>query len=276
MGYRHSSRSAGEAGASAVYGGGMADMTTLELTKATAKTLGDLGARYMLHPETAAIGTAAGYSNGWAWYFTGRGGVLGDVDADVVAASFGFFGAPMVRLMWEQGLPVEGARAAGHRYAEACAEFGRKRLQGVDGLDRFCELSARVIDALDISGAPLLAGLRAEPVPGDLPGRAYWYVSLLREWRGCEHIVAVRACGLTPAQAVLTNYPDLATGVKEASRRGFGEGHPDAAPLMGARAKAEDLTDSLQAAGYEVLTAAERSEFASLVQALQAALDANK
>lgn len=254
----------------------MAKMTSLEVTNATSSVLGELGARYMLHPETAAIGTAAGYANGWAWYFTGRGGVLGDVDADVVTASFGFFGAPMVRMMWEAGLPVEGARAAGTRYASACAEYGRKRLKGAPGLERFCELSARVIDALDMSGTPLLAGLRAEAVPDDLPGRAYWYVSLLREWRGCEHIVAVRASGLTPAQAVLTNYPDLATGVKEASRRGFGEGQPDAAPLVPARRKAEALTDELQALGYEVLSATERAEFAALVSSLKATLDANK
>ena len=253
----------------------MAEMTSLELTRATSPSLGDMGARYMLHPETAAIGTEAGYANGWAWYFTGRGGVLGDVDADVVASAFGFFGAPMVRLMWEQGLQVEGARAAGRRYAAACAAFGRKRLQDAPGLDRFCELAGRVIDGLDVSGLSLLAALRAEEVPGDLPGRAYWYVSLLREWRGCEHIVAVRASGLTAAQAVLTNYPDMEKNVKEASRRGFGEGHPDATPLVPQRRKAEELTDSLQAAGYEVLTATERAEFATLVSGLKEVLDAN-
>lgn len=252
----------------------MAEMTSLELTRATAPALGDMGARYMLHPETAAIGTEAGYANGWAWYFTGRGGVLGDVDAGVVASAFGFFGEPMVRMMWEQGLPVEGARAAGRRYAAACAEFGRKRLQGAPGLERFCELADRVIGALDVSGLSLLAALRAEAAPSDLPGRAYWYVTLLREWRGCEHIVAVRASGLTAAQAVLTNYPDMEKNVKEASRRGFGEGHPDATPLVPLRRKAEDLTDTLQAAGYEVLSGSERAEFAGLVAGLKAVLDA--
>ena len=254
----------------------MTQMSSLELTKATAATLGDMGARYMLHPETAAIGTAAGYANGWAWYFTGRGGVLGDVDADVVTSAFGFFGGPMVRMMWEQGLQVEGARSAGTRYAAACAEFGRKRLQGAEGLGRFCELAEKVIGALDVSGMPLLAGLRAETAPADLPGRAYWYVTLLREWRGCEHIVAVRASGLTAAQAVLTNYPDMEKNAKEASRRGFGEGHPDATPLVGRRRQAEELTDSLQAAGYDVLTADERAEFASLVSGLKTALDSNQ
>lgn len=254
----------------------MPGLTSTELVEKTAAVIGEMGARYMLHPETAAIGTAAGYENGWAWYFAGRGGVLGDVDADVVTSAFGFFGAGMIRMMWETGLKTEPARAAGRRYAAACAEFGRKRLQGVAGLDRFNELSERVTNALDPSGVTLLAGLRAEPAPADAAGRAYWNICLLREWRGSEHIVAVRASGLTPAQAVLTNYPDLATGIKEANRRGFGEGHPDATPLLDRRRKAEQLTTELQAAGYEVLSAEERAEFAELVSTIKDALDANK
>ena len=254
----------------------MAELSSVELVNKTAGVVGELGARYMLHPETAAIGTAAGYTNGWAWYVLGRGGVLGDVDADVVASAFGFFGSGMIRTMWEAGIGVEGPRAAGRRYTAACAEFGRKRLSGVPGLDRFNELVEKVIGSLDVSGMSLLAGLRAEPAPGDAAGRAYWNICLLREWRGCEHIVAVRASGLTPAQAVLTNYPDLATGVKEANRRGFGEGHPDATPLVPKRKTAEDLTSSLQAAGYEVLSGSERSELAELIDVIKAAMDANK
>lgn len=254
----------------------MSQMSSLELVEQTAATVGEMGARYMLHPETAAVGTAAGYENGWAWYFAGRGGVLGDVDADVVTSAFGFFGAGMIRLMWETGLRTESARTAGSRYAKACAEFGRKRLQGAKGLERFNELSEKVTNSLDPSGVTLFAGLRAEPAPSDAAGRAYWNICLLREWRGSEHVVAVRASGLTPAQAVLTNYPDLSVGVKEANRRGFGEGHPDATPLLEKRRKAEALTSELQAAGYEVLTAEERAEFAGLIGTIKEALDANK
>ena len=45
----------------------------------------------MLDPETNAAGLEAGYSSSFAFYFAGRGGVLGDVDADVVHAAFMFF-----------------------------------------------------------------------------------------------------------------------------------------------------------------------------------------
>ena len=68
----------------------------------------------------------------------------------------------------------------------------------------------------------------------------------------------------------------MAVGVKEANRRGFGEGHPDATPLLNRRRQAEELTSQLQAAGFDVLSAGERAEFAGLVQTLKDALDANK
>ncbi|MEY4032588.1 MAG: hypothetical protein RL573_1500 [Actinomycetota bacterium] len=254
----------------------MATMTSLEVTDATAAVIGELGARYMLHPETMAVGTEAKYANGFAWYVTGRGGVLGDVDADVVTSAFGFFGGGLIRKMWETGLQTESARDAGRRYAGACAEFGRRRLQGVAGLERFSELAEKAMDSVDLSGLALFAALRAEPAPGDAAGRAYWNISLLREWRGSEHIIAVRANGFTPAQAVLTGYKDLATGVAEAAKRGFGEGHPDAAPLMARRAAIDAMTSQLQAAGFDALSGEERAEYASLVTVLKDALDANK
>lgn len=254
----------------------MATMTSLEVTDATAAVIGELGARYMLHPETMAVGTEAKYANGFAWYVTGRGGVLGDVDADVVTSAFGFFGSGLIRKMWETGLQTESARDAGRRYAGACADFGRRRLEGAPGLERFSELSEKVLGNVDVSGLALFAALRAEPAPADAAGRAYWNISLLREWRGSEHIIAVRANGFTPAQAVLTGYKDLATGVAEATKRGFGEGHPDATPLMARRPAIDAMTSTLQASGYEVLSGVERAEFAALVSGLKDALDANK
>ena len=63
--------------------------------------------------------------------------------------------------------------------------------------------------------------------------------------------------------------------MKEASRRGFGEGHPDASPLQARRKQAEELTDALQASGYDVLTGEERAEMAALVDVIRDALDAN-
>ena len=254
----------------------MASLTSRETVDRTRATIGELGARYMLHPETMAIGTEAKYPNGFAWYMAGRGGVLGDVDADVVYAGFGFFGPDLIRKMWEAGIAVESPRAAGRRYAAACAEFGRKRLQGAAGLDRFNELAGRVLGSVDGSGLPLFAALRRETPPADAAGLAYWNIALLREWRGSEHVVAVRAAGLTPGQAVLSDNADIEKGRETAKTRGFGENNPEPADLAQRRARAEELTSELQAPGYDVLSPQERGEFADLVASLKEVLDANK
>jgi hypothetical protein len=254
----------------------MASLTSRDTVDQTKATIGELGSRYMLHPETMAIGTEAKYPNGFAWYMTGRGGVLGDVDADVVYAAFGFFGPGLIRRMWEAGIAVESPRAAGRRYAGACAEFGRRRLQGVEGLNRFNELAGRVLESVDASGLPLFAALRRETAPADAPALAYWNIALLREWRGSEHVVAVRAAGLTPGQAVLSDHDDIEKGREQAKTRGFGENVSEPSDLLDRRRKAEEMTSELQAPGYDVLTPAERSEFVSLVAVLKEALDANK
>ena len=259
-----------------VYLWGMASLTSRDTVDQTKATIGELGARYMLHPETMAIGTEAKYPNGFAWYMAGRGGVLGDVDADVVYAAFGFFGPGLIRKMWETGIGVEAPREAGRRYAGACAEFGRRRLQGAPGLDRFNELAGRVLASVDASGLPLFAALRREPAPADAAALAYWNIALLREWRGSEHIVAVRAAGLTPGQAVLGDHADIEKGREQAKTRGFGESVPEPADLAERRRRAEEITSELQAPGYDVLTPEERAEFVLLVASLKDALDAHK
>ena len=66
-------------------------MNEAEVTTTIAPLIGSLGSKYMLDPETMAQGAAAKYPNGFAYYVAGRGGVLGDVDSDVVYSAFMFF-----------------------------------------------------------------------------------------------------------------------------------------------------------------------------------------
>ncbi len=236
--------------------------TAAETVTATAGLIGAIGSAFMLHPETMARATELGYPNGFAFYFAGRGGVLGDVDADVVVASFGFFAPAMTRMMWEQGVAVHGARTAGHQYAEACAAWGRHRLAGIDGIDRLVHLAERVVAAADPAGLPLFAGWRAEPRVDDAPGRAMQLMHVLREWRGSAHVVAALASGLTPLEAILTK-----DGPDRAKMFGWAEPFPDVSALVDRRNAAEDLTDRLCAPAYEsALDAGERGEFVALVE----------
>jgi hypothetical protein len=238
--------------------------------RSIAVTVNDLGGRFMLHPETMAAGAAAGYSNGFAFYAAGRGGVLGDVDADVVTAGFGFFAPHIVRVLWEEGVQVEGARAAGRRYAEVCAQWGRSRLAGFDGAARLASLSERVLHAASPVGLALFAAWRAEPLPEDAAGRCYQLLHVMREWRGSAHVVGVAAAGLDPLTAVFSK-----GGAPQAKMFGWSEPFPDAIdPALADRVRlAEDITDSIWAPAFDVLSTDEVEEFVVLVAGAKATLD---
>lgn len=230
--------------------------------------VGDLGGRWMLAPEVLGPCKDAGYPNGFAYYVVGRGGVLGDVDADVIVSAFAFFEPGLVRKLWDTGVGVEGARASARRYGAACADFWAGRLEGFGGNGRLCELAERVIDGADSSGLALFAGWRGEQRPAHLGARAGFVLHLLREMRGSAHIVAVVASGLTPLEAV------LATSGPEAGQR-FGWSGPFADVPASAKDAAEALTDSIVAQLYSSsLGPAELDEFVALVEAAKAHLDA--
>lgn len=251
----------------------MPALSALDAAHALAGPVGDLGSRWMLHPDTLEPAKEVGYANGLLYYAAGRGGVLGDVDADVVTAAFGFFPASLVQQIWPAGIAVEGARAAARRYATACAAFGRARLAGVDGLERLAELAERVVAGADVAGLPLFAGWRAEPLPDDAPGRAYQLIHVLRELRGSVHIVAVVASGLSPLDAILTSPTG---GPEQAKLFGWPEPFADTSALAEQRAAAEALTDQLMARHLEVLDPDERGELVELVRSMRAGFDTGR
>ncbi|NCX31018.1 MAG: hypothetical protein EBX18_00605 [Actinobacteria bacterium] len=183
----------------------MSTLSSHDLSAAVSPFFGDLGSKYMLDPATAEIGKAAGYPDGFAFYMAGRGGVLGDVDADVVYAAFAFFDRGVVRKMWERGVAVEGARKAGSRYAGAADAWGKAHLAAFKSAVRFNELAEKVVQSVDPCGLSLFAGLRSEPLPADPVARTYRLVTYLRELRGCLHINAVAAEGMSGYEAVLAS-----------------------------------------------------------------------
>ena len=245
----------------------MPQLSSLETDQAISKAIHDVGSTFMLHGETMARAGENGYTNPFAFYFAGRGGVLGDVDADVVYAAFGWFSPSIVRPMWEEGVAVHGAREAARRYSQAAAAWGRDHLAGCDGLDRFNDLAARLIATADCSGRSLFAGWRVEPLADDAPGRAMQLVHVLREWRGSNHLVATTASGLTPLEAILAG-----DGEGQASFFGWSAPFPAVTDeLRSRRQEAEALTDRLCAASYEVFSPAERGDLVALVPVLETA-----
>ncbi|MFD3745613.1 hypothetical protein [Nocardia sp. NPDC058633] len=225
----------------------------------------ELGGAFMISREARAFGETTGVPGFQGAYTRGRGGVLGDVDADVVTAAFGFFEPGGVRAAWES-VPMPAAEAAVD-YMVACRDFGQRKLAAFEQSDRLVELLRRVVDAAPSTGLPLFAGWRAMPVPEDGRAAALQLTHVLRELRGGLHLIAVIANGLTPLQAILVAGSPIYDGPGHAKFLGWTEPFETVTDDMRVRwAAAEKLTDELIAPCFEVLDDAEREELTALMR----------
>jgi hypothetical protein len=244
----------------------MSELTGEETVKAVDHIVHDVGAVWMLHEDTRARGEEYGYPKGRPFYFAGRGGVLGNVDAGVVIAAMGWWEPGLVRLMWERGLAVASAQEGARRYAEACARWAEDHLAGFPHADRLADLAEQVVSSVEESGLSLFAGWRAQPRAEAGVARMLQLVHVLREWRGSAHLVGTTAAGLEPLEAILTN-----EGPNQARFFGWRGDLPSCDQLADRHTQAEEITNRLAATGYErALTPAERAEFAELVGKLGA------
>jgi hypothetical protein len=240
-------------------------MFAQELMNVTSPIIGKAGSAFYFHPDTLARGKTLGL-DGFRFYMLGRGGVLGDVESDVVASAFGYFHRALVARIWNTAKERFAPREAGRIYLECCADFGRAALAEVDGLQGFCEAAEAILAAVNPAGLSLYAGIAAEPRVDDLPGRAMQLVAVLRELRGSTHLLAVVASGLAPEVAHAIKRPN--------DTRTFGW---DPAPVWteADRAKldaAEALTDRLLLGAYSALDEAAGAAFLAGTKAIGAAL----
>jgi hypothetical protein len=242
-------------------------MTPEELVAVACPKISAMGWAFYFVPETFARGEELGL-DGFSFYALGRGGVLGDVEPAVIASAFGYFNPALVATMWEAARKAAPPREAGHAYMECCAAFGRAHLSDVKGLDAFCDAADAVNNAADPVGLALYAGISSEPLVEDRPGRAMQLVSVLREFRGGVHLVALRATGLDAKTAHHIHRPN------DGAMFGWSE---DDAPTITAddRAKwkaAEELTDRLVLPAYAVLDAAGADALVAGLEAMESAL----
>src|SRR5215472_16670797 len=92
----------------------------LRTAVAAKESLYRLGGDYMTSQEARTAAKDLGMK-GWPFYFAGRGGVLGNVEPDVVHAAFYFFPAEHVREHWGTARDTSRSPALEHvvgRYAE--------------------------------------------------------------------------------------------------------------------------------------------------------------
>lgn len=244
-------------------------MTPDDLVSAVSPTIRDIGWAYFFAPETVAHAQSLGLDV-ITFYFVGRGGVLGDVEASVVHSAWGYFNPDLLGGMWEAGRAVIAPRDAGREFFAAAAGFGRARLADAGDLTAFCAAADAVLAAADPVGLPLFAAWVAEPRADDPPARATQQLHVLRELRGSAHLLAVRAVGLDDLTAhVLTRPGDMAM---------FGWSDDDKPPTteadQQAHVEAEALTDRLVLPAWSVLDDAGRDAFVDGLARIEAAFTA--
>ncbi|HEY3845262.1 MAG TPA: hypothetical protein VGL48_18625 [Acidimicrobiales bacterium] len=240
----------------------------LGLVRSTSTPIHDIGTSIYLSSDVFGWAAEWGWANPFAFYFAGRGGMLGDVAADVVHSSFGWFEPAAVRAMYEEGIAVAGTTGAAQRMAEAHALWGRKHLADVKGLDGIVHVTETLVDGLEGSALPLFVGWRAATRAQDAPGRAAQLMQILREWRGGVHLVATTAVGLTPLEAILTN-----EGEGQAKFFGWSEPFPGCDDIRHKHQEAEDMTDRLNADALSRALRPDQFEaFGAGVAAVRAAL----
>lgn len=243
-------------------------MTPEQAAAAVRPSLSALVNAFSEAPETLRRARLLGLS-GWAFRVAGRGGALGDVTAETVAATLGFLAPDAVAEGWEAACQVTRPTEVAASQLAECCRWGLQYLHGFPKLDRLLELAQQVVLTADPTGMPLFAAWRAIPAPIDDPGaRMAVLLHLLREHRSGAHLIAVQVSGMTPLEAILAG-PDGEAG---ALANGWQPPYPPVAPLVRRWLWAEAVTDKLASSGFRALPSTERVELVDLLTSLRSGL----
>ncbi len=246
-------------------GGG--DLDPTETARRSARGIGDLPANFMLDAGTYGVAAEAGYE-GMSFYYCGRGGVLGDVDAQTVTEAFVFFPADSVQAAWDGSRAVESRAASARRWADTAASWAVEKLPA-DALDwaRLAELTGVVVAAADPAGAPIFEGFRQLDEPTEPRSLAVHRLNALRELRAARHGAAVLAAGIEPVEAFMVKSPYMADVF------GWPEPRPQPDEALTQRWQdAEDETDRAFGEDLAVLDGDQRAEFVELVEVARRAV----
>jgi hypothetical protein len=238
-------------------------MDALAAATSTAAAVSTVGSHFMLDGQTYARGAELGFQ-GLDFYVTGRGGVLGDVDADVVSAAFTFFEPEAIRTLWDQGRTVLAPDEAARAFAACGATWAEAHVPDDVDAARVAELAGQVVHSARPACAAVFAGFRSLPVPTPPKAAAVHQMNALRELRLGLHGAAVVSCGLSPLEALSVKTPHMAPIF----------GWAELAEVSGLEDRwqeAEERTNQAIAHAYEGLDDAQRDELAELAGALHEA-----
>ena len=215
-------------------------------------------------PQTLRRARLLGLS-GWAYHVSARAGALGDVRPETVAAAIGFIAPEAVTDGWEATSKTSEPMEVATWHLHELCRWGDDHLGEFPRVGRVLDLTRRVVAAVDASGLPLFAAWRSMPVPDHTPGAlAAVMLHLLHEHRMGVHVVAVRASGLTPLEAIIAG-PEGETG---AVAFGWQPPYPPAGPIVRRLMWAESVANALAGQAYGHLDRAERIELIGLLESL--------
>lgn len=158
-------------------------------------------------PEARQIYTEIGLKGFWMGYFASRAAPLGAVPGSVVAATFFNFHPRMVARAIPDAWRFSSPEQILHARLRA-ADATLRRLLGTqvdsDEVAEAAQLAKEAVAGCTVAGRPLFAAYDEVPWPAE-PHLALWHATtLLREFRGDGHIVALVAAGLDGCEAHLT------------------------------------------------------------------------
>ena len=212
----------------------------LDVVRRTSVPVHDVGTAIYLSSDVFGWAAEWGWTNPFAFYFAGRGGMLGDVSHDVVTSAFGWFEPNAVKAMYSEGSATGGSTEAAVRMAEAHSKWGQKYFSNVEGLDDHVAVLEKLVDGIEGAAIPLFVGWRNATRCDTDAGRAAQLMQMLREWRGGLHLVSTTAAGLSPLEAILTN-----EGEGQAKFFGWAEPFPDIESIRSKHIEAEAMTERL-------------------------------
>ncbi|SFF59343.1 hypothetical protein SAMN05216251_120107 [Actinacidiphila alni] len=239
---------------------------------------------------------ALGHRTYWDGYFAGRGGVLGEVPAEVMHAAFYSFAdgevARHIPSAWRT-IPREASIAARERGSAASL----RRILGAEaagsaGLARAADLMTKAAVSAPMEGRMMYAGMRSLPVPGEPVARLWHSATMLREHRADGHIAALIGERVGGTEAHVLSALDMGIDPPEsfgrihhlpkerlaAVMRGLRErGLVDADSRFteagrATKGRIEALTDELAAPAYDALAPDELDELIVVLEPLTATL----
>ncbi len=244
-------------------------MNPVELSEKTADPVQVVGMSFYFDQLTIERAKELGL-NVFEFYGLGRGGVLGNVDSDVVDRAFTFFHPNTMAFLWARPRQKADPVATASEHLQQAYAFADRTFGAVPAevLANFASGAHRVVAAVAPGHYALVDGYRQYPVPENAAHAAYLGAILLRELRGGAHIDAVKEVGLTPVEAC---YLQDATIFK---LHGYGD---DDVPVVNPaleekKVEAEEITTRTMADFFSVLTDEECQQLADGADSMFSAL----